>query len=64
MAKIDDCFDEACNGGDKSPAEQQVKHPMSGFIQIEFVYSETAKEDRKKDCNTAAFGRNCRGMVV
>jgi hypothetical protein len=24
MAKVDDSFDEACNRGDKRPAEQQV----------------------------------------
>ena len=64
MAKIDNCFDEACNGGNKGPAEQQVKDPLSGFVQIEFVHSETAQEYRKKDCDTAAFGGNCPGIVT
>jgi len=64
VAKIDDCFDEACDVGNKSPAEQQVKDPLSGFVQIEFVYSETSQKDRKQDCDAAAFGGNCRGMVI
>jgi len=63
MAEVDKSFDEACNGRDKRPAEQQVQQSHAGFVQVEFVHSQTAQEDRQKNCDASAPGRNCRERV-
>ena len=39
-------------------------HPLSGFVQIEFVHSDIAQKERKKDRNAAVLGGNCLGRVI
>ena len=63
MAQVDKSFDKAYDGWDKRPAEKQVKNSTAGFVQVEFVHSQAAQEDRQKDRDAAAPSGDRRAIV-